>query len=199
MVQKLSLYEQRHPEVYQDKFKRAVVLVEADEDEGSAGDQEVAVAEWTGGQAPCANGLSHKVLKRFDRVTKGEQIFDLLLKEKTKGFSFSINMVGPGHHSGKDRDEGSCSHNKDKEEAVPRDRLRHDGKRYITEGEVKNWDGDEVEVVQADDSAEISTAGMNVWETSGQEPLSGITLDDCERIDVTKDGVRLVLSTGLTV
>jgi hypothetical protein len=61
------------------------------------------------------------------------------------------------------------------------------------------WDGDEVEVVHADDSAEISTAGMNVWETAGQEPLSGITLDDCERIDVTKNGVRLVLSTGLTV
>ncbi|KAK1663051.1 hypothetical protein QYE76_051210 [Lolium multiflorum] len=77
------------------------------------------------------------------------------------GFSFNVNMVGPGHHSG--------------------------------------GMGDEVEVVHADDSAEISTAGMNVWETSGQEPLSGINLDDCERIDVTKDGVRLVLSTGLTV
>ncbi|KAK1613773.1 hypothetical protein QYE76_019290 [Lolium multiflorum] len=64
---------------------------------------------------------------------------------------------------------------------------------------VIQWDGDEVEVVQADDSAEISTAGMNAWETAGQEPLSGINLDDCERIDVTKDGVRLVLSTGLTV
>ncbi|KAK1620658.1 hypothetical protein QYE76_026175 [Lolium multiflorum] len=61
------------------------------------------------------------------------------------------------------------------------------------------WDGDEVEVVHADDSAEISTAGMGIWEASGQEPLSGINLDDCERIDVTKDGVRLVLSTGLTV
>jgi hypothetical protein len=64
---------------------------------------------------------------------------------------------------------------------------------------VIQWDGDEVEVVHADDSAEISTAGMNAWETTGQEPLSGINLDDCERIDVTKDGVRLVLSTGLTV
>ncbi|KAK1685531.1 hypothetical protein QYE76_046379 [Lolium multiflorum] len=64
---------------------------------------------------------------------------------------------------------------------------------------VIQWDGDEVEVVHADDSAEISTAGMNAWETAGQEPLSGINLDDCERIDVTKDGVRLVLSTGLTV
>ncbi|KAK1620962.1 hypothetical protein QYE76_026479 [Lolium multiflorum] len=61
------------------------------------------------------------------------------------------------------------------------------------------WDGDEVEVVHADDSAEISTADMNVWEAAGQEPLSGINLDDCERIDVMKDGVRLVLATGLTV
>ncbi|KAK1643564.1 hypothetical protein QYE76_061369 [Lolium multiflorum] len=114
-------------------------------------------------------------------------------------FSFNINMVGLGHHPDKDGDEGSCSRSKDTEEAVPRDRLRHDGKRYIIEGEVRNWDGDEVEVVHADDSAEISTAGMNAWETTGQEPLSGINLDDCERIDVTKDGVRLVLSTGLTV
>ncbi|KAK1650915.1 hypothetical protein QYE76_068720 [Lolium multiflorum] len=247
MVQKLSLYEQRHPELYQDKFKRAVVLVETEEDEGSAGDQEVAVAEWTrGSPVSCKWVKSQGPPRGFDfDVTKAEQIFDLLLKEKQlkvwrqqiqmaieqgrlifsqyamkvdthpfpavnmvectypgrcqPGFSFSINMVGPGHHSGKDRDEGSRSRSKDKEEAVPRDRLRHDGKRYITEGEVKNWDGDEVEVIHADDSVEISTAGMNIWETAGQEPLSGITLDDCERIDVTKNGVRLVLSTGLTV
>ena len=53
-------------------------------------------------------------------------------------FSFNINMVGLGHHSGKDGDEGSCSRSKDTEEAAPRDRLRHDGKRYITEGEVRN-------------------------------------------------------------
>ncbi|KAK1653229.1 hypothetical protein QYE76_071034 [Lolium multiflorum] len=57
MVQKLLAYEQRHPDVYQDKFKRAVTLVEADEDEGAAGDREVAVAEWTRRQCPCpANG-----------------------------------------------------------------------------------------------------------------------------------------------
>ncbi|KAK1645578.1 hypothetical protein QYE76_063383 [Lolium multiflorum] len=100
------------PDVYQDKFKRAVVLVEADEDEGSAGDQEVAVAEWTRATSPvsCCQ----------------------------PGSSFSINMVGLGHHSGKDGDEGSCSHSKDTEEAAPRDRLRQDGKRYVTEGEVKN-------------------------------------------------------------
>ncbi|KAK1629838.1 hypothetical protein QYE76_004153 [Lolium multiflorum] len=46
MVQKLTAYEQRHPELYQDKYKR-VALIETDEDEDSAGDQEVAVAEWT--------------------------------------------------------------------------------------------------------------------------------------------------------
>ncbi|KAK1631327.1 hypothetical protein QYE76_005642 [Lolium multiflorum] len=240
MVQKLSAYEQRHPDVYQDKFKRAVVLVEADEDEGAAGDQEVAVAEWTRGASPvsCKWVKPQGPPKGFDfDVTKAEQIFDLLLKEKQlkvpeghkiptaqevageggaaaavadngeevgvdaacgccdscvvvthatndcrvwrqqiqmaieqgrlifsqyamkvdthpfpavnmveytyqggcqPGFSCNINMVGLGHHSGKDGDEGSSSHSKDTDEAAPRDRLRHDGKRYITEGEVRN-------------------------------------------------------------
>ncbi|KAK1667716.1 hypothetical protein QYE76_055875 [Lolium multiflorum] len=31
MVQKLSAYEQRHPDLYQDKLKRAVILVDARE------------------------------------------------------------------------------------------------------------------------------------------------------------------------
>ena len=85
MVQKLSLYEQRHPELYQDKFKRAVVLVETEEDEGSAGDQEVAVAEWTRGATPvsCKWVKPQGPPRGFDfDVTKAEQIFDLLLKEK---------------------------------------------------------------------------------------------------------------------
>ena len=60
------------------------------------------------------------------------------------------------------------------------------------------WDGDEVEVIHADDSVEVSIAGMNVWEAEDQEPISGISLDGCERIEATKNGVRLVLSTGLT-
>ncbi|KAK1698114.1 hypothetical protein QYE76_014811 [Lolium multiflorum] len=60
------------------------------------------------------------------------------------------------------------------------------------------WDGDEVEVVHADDSVEISLAAMNIWEANDQEPLSGINLDGCERIEASKNGVRLVLSTGLT-
>jgi hypothetical protein len=60
------------------------------------------------------------------------------------------------------------------------------------------WDGDEVEVVHADDSIEISLAGMNIWDADDQEPISGISLDGCERIEASKNGVRLVLSTGLT-
>ncbi|KAK1617448.1 hypothetical protein QYE76_022965 [Lolium multiflorum] len=75
-----TLYEQRHPELYQDKFKRAISLVNADEDEDSTEDQEVAVAEWTRTPVPVScqwvnppgppRGLD------FD-VTKTEQIFDL--------------------------------------------------------------------------------------------------------------------------
>ena len=60
------------------------------------------------------------------------------------------------------------------------------------------WDGDEVEVVRADDSGEVSLADMNVWDAEGQEPISRIALEDCNRIEATKNGLRLVLSTGLT-
>ena len=49
------------------------------------------------------------------------------------------------------------------------------------------WDGDEVEVVLADDSSEVSLADMNAWDAEGQEPISGM-----------RNGLRLVLSTGLT-
>ncbi|KAK1599886.1 hypothetical protein QYE76_018721 [Lolium multiflorum] len=85
LVNRPTLYEQRHPELYQDKFKRAISLVNADEDEDSTEDQEVAAAEWTRTPVPVScqwvnppgppRGLD------FD-VTKTEQIFDLLLKEK---------------------------------------------------------------------------------------------------------------------
>ena len=60
------------------------------------------------------------------------------------------------------------------------------------------WDGDEVEVVRANDSSEVSLTDMNAWDAEGQEPISGITLEDCDRIEATKNGLRLVLSTGLT-
>jgi hypothetical protein len=59
------------------------------------------------------------------------------------------------------------------------------------------WDGDEVEVVQADDSIEISHAAMSIWDAEDQELISGMSLEGCDRIEATKNGVRLVLSTGL--
>ncbi|KAK1630117.1 hypothetical protein QYE76_004432 [Lolium multiflorum] len=85
MVQKLTSYEQRHPELYQDKFKRPIGLVEAEEVEDPAEDQEVAVAEWTRVAVPvsCKWVKQPGPAKGFDfDISKTEQIFDLLLKEK---------------------------------------------------------------------------------------------------------------------
>jgi hypothetical protein len=59
------------------------------------------------------------------------------------------------------------------------------------------WDGDEVDVVHADDSIKISYAAMSIWDAEDQEPISGISLEGCDRIEATKNRVRLVLSTGL--
>ncbi|KAK1698980.1 hypothetical protein QYE76_015677 [Lolium multiflorum] len=70
MVQKLISYEQRHPELYQDKFKR-VALIEMEEDEDSVGNQEVAVAEWTRGAKP----VSYKWVKQ-PGPTKGDAGLD---------------------------------------------------------------------------------------------------------------------------
>jgi recombinational DNA repair protein (RecF pathway) len=52
LVQKLTSYEQRHPELYQDRFKRQVTLIDAENAEDSGDDQEVAVAEWIQGANP---------------------------------------------------------------------------------------------------------------------------------------------------
>jgi hypothetical protein len=60
------------------------------------------------------------------------------------------------------------------------------------------WDGDKVEVVHVDDSIEISLAAMGIWDAEDQEPISGISLEGCDRVEATKSGVRLVLSIGLT-
>jgi hypothetical protein len=60
------------------------------------------------------------------------------------------------------------------------------------------WDGDNVEVVHADDSIEISLAAMSVWDAEDQGLISGMNLERCDRVDATKNGVRLVLSTGFT-
>jgi hypothetical protein len=60
------------------------------------------------------------------------------------------------------------------------------------------WDGDEVKVVHADDSIEISLAAMSIWDAEDQEPISGISLEGCDPVEARKNGVRLVLSIGLT-
>ena len=59
LVQKLTSYEQRHLEIYQDKFKHQITLVDTEDAEDSGGVQEVAVAEWTRG----ANPMSCKWVK----------------------------------------------------------------------------------------------------------------------------------------
>jgi hypothetical protein len=38
------------------------------------------------------------------------------------------------------------------------------------------WDGDEVEVVHADDSIEISLVAMSIWDAEDQEPILGNSL-----------------------
>ena len=48
------------------------------------------------------------------------------------------------------------------------------------------------------DSSEVSLADMKAWDAEGQEPISRISLEDCDRIEATKNGLRLVLSTSLT-
>jgi hypothetical protein len=60
------------------------------------------------------------------------------------------------------------------------------------------WDGDKVEVIYADDSIEISHTAMSIWDAEDQESILGIILEGCDRVEATKNGVRLVLSTGLT-
>jgi hypothetical protein len=85
LVQQLTSYEQCHPDIYQDKFKCQITLVDTEDAKDSGEEQEVAVAEWTRG----ANPVSCKWVKQqghakgfdFDE-SKVEQIFDLLLREK---------------------------------------------------------------------------------------------------------------------
>jgi hypothetical protein len=47
LVQMLTSYEQRHPDIYQDKFKRQITMVDTEDVEDSGEEQEAAVAEWT--------------------------------------------------------------------------------------------------------------------------------------------------------
>jgi hypothetical protein len=38
---------------------------------------------------------------------------------------------------------------------------------------------------------------MQIRDVEDQEPISGISLEGCDRVKATKNRVRLVLSTGL--
>jgi hypothetical protein len=85
LVQKLILYEQRHPDIYQDKFKCQITLVDTEDAKDSGEEQEVAVAEWTQGANPmsCKWVKQQGPVKGFDfDESKVEHIFDLLLRGK---------------------------------------------------------------------------------------------------------------------
>ena len=58
------MYELYHPKLYQEKFKCHANMAQADDSDDSSGEQEVAVAEWTGGgQTPShASGSNRKGL-----------------------------------------------------------------------------------------------------------------------------------------
>jgi hypothetical protein len=60
LVQKLTSYEQRHPDIYQDKFKRQITLVDIEDTEDFGEEQKVVVAKWTRG----ANLVSCKWVKQ---------------------------------------------------------------------------------------------------------------------------------------
>jgi hypothetical protein len=60
LVQKMTIYEQHQPELYQDKFKRQVVMVDAEYSEDSEDDPEIAVVEWARG----AKSVSYKWVKQ---------------------------------------------------------------------------------------------------------------------------------------
>ena len=52
-----------------------------------------------------------------------------------------------------------------------------------------------LEVVPADNTVEV--AALDIWDADGTEPLSGTNLEGVDHIEITKNGVRPVLSAGL--
>jgi hypothetical protein len=85
LVQKLTSYEQCHLEIYQDKFKRQITLIDTEDAEDSGEEQGVDVAEWTRGANPvsCKWVKQQGPVKGFDfDESKVKLIFDLLLREK---------------------------------------------------------------------------------------------------------------------
>jgi hypothetical protein len=54
LVQKLTSYEQCHPNIYQDKFKCQITFVDTEDAGDSREEQEVAAAEWAQGANPAS-------------------------------------------------------------------------------------------------------------------------------------------------
>ena len=52
------------------------------------------------------------------------------------------------------------------------------------------WDGDNVAIVRADDSADVAQAGVAFYERDDQECLMRKNFDDCKSITVSKNGLR---------
>jgi hypothetical protein len=85
LVQKLTSYEQHHLDIYHDKFKRQITLVDTEDAEDSGEEQDVAVTEWTRGSNPvsCKCVKQQGPAKGFDfDESKAGHICDLLLREK---------------------------------------------------------------------------------------------------------------------
>jgi hypothetical protein len=84
LVQKLTSYEQRHPEIYQDKFKCQITLVDTEDAADSGEEREVAVAEWIRGANPVSLNES-KVRMEVEPTLEVEiregQLEDAKLKE----------------------------------------------------------------------------------------------------------------------
>ena len=80
-MSKVSAYERQHLEAYQEKYRKAISYLHADEERSA----DVAVVQWARGvqPIPCQwlKAPEAPVGFNFD-ISKTEQIFDLLLKEK---------------------------------------------------------------------------------------------------------------------
>jgi hypothetical protein len=93
LVQKLTSYEQRHSEIYQDKFKRHITLVDTEDAEDSREEHEVAAAEWIRG----ANPVSYKWVKQ-QGPTKGfdfdeSKVMTLGLKNAGTTYQCAMNYI----------------------------------------------------------------------------------------------------------
>ena len=61
------------------------------------------------------------------------------------------------------------------------------------------WNGDEVEVVHADETCDISMAEAYFWASSEAECLTGHKDQDWDFVEVTKIGVSPVSATGISI